>query len=117
MDASSDSVDHRRMRRSDPDRRQFQRYPQVIDVQAKELSPIGDDQQPIRLLQGRVTNLSRGGMCILTNEPIALSGVVLCELSFPKLPVPIPALLNVRWSEKYTGIDGENHLAGLQFLF
>ncbi len=117
MDASSDSVDDKRMRRGDPDRRQFQRYPQVLDVQAKELSAMGEDDKPARLLQGRVTNLSRGGICILTSEPVAVSGVVLCELSFPKLPVPIPALLNVRWCEKYSGIDGENHLAGLQFLF
>jgi len=103
------------MRRTDLERRQFTRYPHVLDVQARELSPL-PDAKAVHAVQGRIQNLSRGGLCILSSEPIATTSLVLCEIVLPEMPVSIPALLNVRWSERRQ-VTHDSYLYGLQFVF
>jgi len=103
------------MRRTDLERRQFTRYPHMLDVNARELTRL-PDPGPGRTVRGRIQNLSRGGLCILSEEPIATASLVLCEIVLPEMPVSIPALLNVRWSEKRE-IARDSYLCGLQFVF
>ncbi|HXZ78756.1 MAG TPA: PilZ domain-containing protein [Terriglobales bacterium] len=102
------------MPRTDLERRQFTRYPHVLDVQAREVSPLLNAKM-VHTVQGRIQNVSRGGLCILSSEPIG-SPLVLCEIVLPEMPVSIPALLNVRWSEKRE-VAQDSYLSGLQFVF
>jgi hypothetical protein len=73
-------------------------------------------EEPLRTVRGRLQNLSRGGLCILTSESLNGATVVVCEIMVPELPVPIPVLANVRWSEPRNG-GNESHLYGFQFVY
>jgi len=65
-------------------------------------------------VHGRLQNLSRGGLCILADKALSATAAVLCEIIVPELPVPVPVLANVRWSERCQNNGGQ--LYGLQFL-
>jgi len=97
------------------ERRDFPRFPFTLDVDLRMLAPAVSTTEPVKSVRGRTQNLSRGGLCILSEESLEGATVVICELSVPDLPVPIPILTNVRWSEYRN--EGRNcYLYGLQFL-
>jgi hypothetical protein len=104
------------MRRTGPERRYSPRYPHILDLHAKEISRIDAAAAGSSAIRARIQNLSRGGLCILSSDPIPLQGVVLCEIHIPELPVSIPALMRVRWVQKRDGFE-ETQLAGLQFVY
>jgi hypothetical protein len=87
-----------------------------LDVDVRKLPLVFSPLEPLWTVRGRLQNLSRGGLCIFTNESLNGTTVMVCELLVPELPVPIPVLTNVRWSEPRGGTD-EGHLYGLQFVY
>jgi c-di-GMP-binding flagellar brake protein YcgR len=84
-------------------------------MQARELAQIGG-AKTTSTLRGRVQNLSRGGVCVLSDRPLQQHAVVVCEIALPDLPLLIPTVMQVRWEQK-RDVEGEQHLVGLQFLF
>src|SRR5881628_3832580 len=93
-----------------PEIRQHPRFSRLIELEVTAAS--AEPVESARIVRGRTLNVSRGGMCLLTNEPLP-SPFVRCDLQFPNVPVPIPTLMQVRWSQR----EGRNqHLSGLQFV-
>jgi len=97
------------------ERRGFPRFPFLLDVNLRTLLSAVNPQHPVKSVHGRLQNLSQGGLCILCDESLDATAVVVCEINVPELPVPIPVLANVRWNENRN--EGEKcHIYGLQFL-
>lgn len=67
-------------------------------------------------IAGRVHNVSKGGLCLVSPQPMVRSCLVRCEISFSEIPIRIPTLMQVRWSRKQS-LQADTYLTGLQFLF
>lgn len=65
---------------------------------------------------GRAQNISKGGFCLLTRQPIDRASMVLCHVGVSEGAATIPTLTLVRWSKKQN-LEDESYLSGLQFLF
>ena len=65
-------------------------------------------------LRGEIENIARGGICILSDQPVPANSLVRCELMLAGSSVGIPTLLQVRWFQK--AIDKTGFRLGLQFL-
>jgi hypothetical protein len=104
------------MRSGNPERRVHQRFPTTLEIQVHEISAVSSPHESTRTIQGRLQNLSRGGLCILTDQRLNDMGIAVCEIVLPELPVPIPVLTNVRWSEERSN-GGYGVLYGLQILY
>ena len=65
---------------------------------------------------GRVHNVSQGGICFISTEPIPQSSLVRCDIGVSESPVSIPTLMQVRWIQKQR-LQADTYLTGLQFLF
>lgn len=104
-------------RAAETDRRQHPRFPQLLEMLAHELptatsppaTPAGDP------ISGRVQNVSQGGLCVLSPRPLAKAALLRCEILGTDMPVPIPTLMQVRWTRKQR-VSPESYLCGLKFL-
>jgi len=103
------------MQRARLERRQFPRFPLVLQVEARGVPRVASELQPERTVRGRIQNLSRGGLCLFTSESLGSTALVVCEILLPELPVGIPALAHVCWSEQ-RDVPIDCYLYGLQFL-
>ncbi|MFZ0864923.1 MAG: PilZ domain-containing protein [Candidatus Sulfotelmatobacter sp.] len=97
------------------DRRQYPRFPQLLELQAREVQPLGSGIEREKAVVGRVQNVSKGGLCLIGPQPLARSCLVRCEIGVPELPVSIPTLMQVRWTRKQS-LQADTYLTGLQFL-
>jgi hypothetical protein len=97
------------------DRRQYPRFPQLLELQAREVRPLGSGIEREKAVVGRVQNVSKGGLCLIGPQPLARSCLVRCEIGVPELPVSIPTLMQVRWTRKQS-LQADTYLTGLQFL-
>jgi len=68
-----------------------------------------------REIHGRIQNVSEGGVCILSTQPLPVANFVFCDIAVPDVPVPIPSLMQVRWSAR-RGRNGQPHMTGLRFI-
>jgi len=80
----------------------------------KGISPSGFQQDYRETVQGRVENISRTGVCIVTKKPLEKSAILHCEISPDGFRVGIPTLLEVRWLQPEP--EGDGTRAGLRFL-
>ncbi len=101
-------------RQSRGERRHHPRYLVPSRVRGRQLSPRGFPKTRYSVIQGRIQNTSAGGLCLLTNGLMKVSYLLQCELSIPKTPATIPALMQVRWVQK--NAKGLRYTVGLQFL-
>jgi hypothetical protein len=62
-----------------------------------------------------VQNVSKGGLCLISSQPMPRSSLVRCEIGVSEVPVGIPTLMQVRWTRKQN-LQAEAYLTGLQFL-
>lgn len=97
------------------DRRKHPRFPQLLELQAREAQPLGSEIEREKAVVGRVQNVSKGGLCLVSPQPMARSCVVHCEISVAEVPVSIPTLMQVRWTRKKSR-QADTYLTGLQFL-
>ena len=100
---------------SDQERRQHERFPQLLDVHARSLLSVQATGGLPKEFDGRIHNLSNGGVCILSSQPLQASTFVCCSFPVPDAPVSIPALMQVRWSVK-RGHKSPSYISGLQFV-
>ncbi len=102
-------------RSAERDRREHARFPQALDVNARTMPPVRASHAAPREIQGRIQNVSEGGVCILSSQPLPISTFVFCEIAVPDIPVPIPALMQVRWTAK-RGKEAHRYMNGLRFI-
>jgi hypothetical protein len=106
---------HRVKRAEERERRQHARFPQALDVRARSLPPVRSRYTAPREIHGRIQNLSEGGACILSSQPLPVATFVSCEIAAPDVPVPIPSLMQVCWNAK-RGRDNPHFMTGLRFI-
>jgi len=102
-----------KLQRGQP-KRLHARFPFAIQLNASQLSPPGEPSVHGGVLQGKVENISAGGVCIRTKKALKTSGLVRCELQLPGIPVRVPILGQVRWIEKRSGVNP--YRVGLQYI-
>ena len=61
-----------------------------------------------------IQNLSRGGLCLLSESPLQKSSVLRCEIIPDSLPLGIPTIMEVRWMAFDPASPGTR--VGLRFL-
>ncbi|MGH9511015.1 MAG: PilZ domain-containing protein [Terriglobales bacterium] len=101
---------------SERERRRYPRFPQTLDVQASDVPPLKYKGQGKPPLTGRAQNVSKGGFCLLTDQPVDRSSLMLCHVGVSEGTTAIPTLVQVRWTRKQE-IQDESYLSGVQFLF
>jgi len=101
---------------SERERRRYPRFPQILEIQAAGVPPLAQKQPTKSALSGRAQNISKGGFCFLTNQPVDRSAVMLCHVGVSEGVTAIPTLVQVRWTKK-RDINEESYLTGVQFLF
>jgi hypothetical protein len=67
-----------------------------------------------RKLRGVVSDISGGGLCLVTGDPPETSDPVQCVICVPQIPTGIPTLVQVRWIR--TDRRAKTHRVGMQFL-
>lgn len=100
---------------SDRERRQHERFPQVLEVHARSLLSGHTAGAAPKEFHGRIHNLSNGGVCILSSSPLQADTFVRCDLPAFDVPVSIPTLMQVRWTAK-RGLKSPGYMSGLQFV-
>ena len=98
------------------ERRREERYPQNIDVVLQEL-PNCETIEPYnpKSLPGRIQNINRNGLCVVTSDPIRPLSVVRCEIPVCGSDFRIPTLMRVRWTRRQNQITG-GFISGLETL-
>ncbi len=103
------------MRSYDVERRRAPRFPQVLEIEVNPVPPFDSVEGSTKPILGRAQNVSKGGLCFLSQRPLSQSSLLRCEMRSVDVPVPIPTLLLVRWTKK-PNVRGKNYLSGMQFL-
>ena len=91
------------------------RFPCTLNIQARDCLPFNSRKAAPRPLVGRIQNISPGGICMLTEQPVPPGSLFYCELSMRDLPVSIPTLFQWRWTSKQNN-EGVRYLTGLRFV-
>jgi hypothetical protein len=101
---------------SHSDRRRETRFPHSFEVRVRELPQLGTVQDPeIGVVPGRIQNISQGGVCLVTSIPVETSAVLRCEIAMDDVPLHVPTLMQVRWTQKYSVVP-ESFISGLESL-
>src|SRR6266853_1492973 len=96
------------------EQRKEPRYSLTCEVEAIP-SVSGDARKISRAVQGRVINISAGGAYLLSERPLERLSVLTCRFHFPGVPVSVPILVQVRWTELLDPGNGAFRV-GLKFL-
>ncbi len=94
--------------------RRYRRHQTAGHLKGEVLSLGESGQRRQPALQGRIQNISAGGLCLLTRQVPNVTDPIRSEITVPGTPVGIPTLVQIRWSRK--SADKRNHVVGLQFL-
>lgn len=97
------------------DRRQYPRFPHPMKLLATELPQSGSFTQRKTTIKGSIENISRGGICVLSDRSIPNSALVRCEFLLSDVPIPVPTLMQVRWTRKHDSREA-GYTWGLHFL-
>jgi hypothetical protein len=98
------------------ERRQHERFPQVLDVHAFCLLSSDDaNNDAPKEFEGRIQNLSNRGACILSSLPLPPAAFVCCNFPVFDAPVTVPTLMQVRWTVK-RGQKAPNYVSGFEFV-
>src|SRR6266849_9378308 len=89
-------------RQKRPAQRYHLRFPCSLKLQGRKLTPLGNPQKAGPLARGEIENISRGGVCLLSNRPIPASSLVRCEIEVSQTRAAIPTLMQVPWAQSTT---------------
>ena len=67
-----------------------------------------------QVVPGHVQNISSGGLCLLVQNPLKVSELLVGEIAVPGTKASIPTLLQVRWLSKNS--FGPRYRAGLHYV-
>jgi hypothetical protein len=102
-------------REQSPERRHHPRFLHDIELRGVQLVALEvPRQEPKTVINGRIQNISHGGACLQTDQPIPVSSLVRCEIIIPGTLAAIPTLMQVRWTQR-DSTNGKYKIA-LQFL-
>jgi PilZ domain len=79
------------------------------------MPPVRASHATAKEIPGRIQNVSQGGLCFLSTQPLAVSAFVVCAIAMADIPVSIPALMQVRWTVK-RGKEAHHYIHGLRFV-
>ena len=100
------------------EKRRDLRHAVTWELRGKSLRPLeagGPSQVGTgRDIHGVITDISAGGLCLLTEDEADVSGPVRCEIVIPQFAVGIPTLVQVRWTRR--DMVHQTNRVGLQFL-
>src|SRR5215471_8545348 len=102
------------MRQRGGERRRDPRYVLVSEFRGKKLFSFEVPKQRRGTINGKIQNLSAGGLCLLSDQPIKAFHLVRGELVLPDVPVGIPTLMQARWVHRAT--KGPRYRIGMQFV-
>lgn len=98
------------------DRRRHGRFPQTFDLVLRPLPELGLPKAKQIKVAGRIQDISKGGICVLTPRPVDVSQVYVCEfLLHDSPPIKVSTLMRVCWSQMHT-VPDESYFSGLAFL-
>ena len=97
------------------ERRQHERFPQVLEVHARCLISGQTNNLPSKEFDGRIQNLSKRGACILSSTALPTDVFVCCDFPLFDAPVTVPTLMQVRWTAK-RGRKPPYYLIGFEFV-
>jgi len=86
-----------------------------LEIQAHEVLPLKSEEKPKPAVLGRIQNMSKGGICFLSQQPVSRASLLRCEIGMEDAPTSVPTLLLVRWTKKQN-LETNSYLSGLQFL-
>ena len=96
-----------------PEQRRSSRVRFSSELRARELPRLGGSHAQKRLLEGRIQDISAGGICIVAKRRLKVTQILHCELKIPAVSISVPTLMQVRWIRPGNG----QFRIGLQFLF
>jgi hypothetical protein len=85
-----------------------------VSLHGWNLPLIAQPTSKTRLVEGRVQNVSSGGLCLLAQAPLRVSEMLVGEIALPGTQASIPTLLQVRWLRKNP--RGAKFSAGLHYV-
>jgi c-di-GMP-binding flagellar brake protein YcgR len=97
--------------------RRYLRHPVTCELRGKALKPlerVGESFTSGRDLRGVVTDISLGGLGLLSDDAVEVFKPFVCEIIAPPLPTGIPTLMQIRWILKEG--QGQTYRMGLQFM-
>ena len=97
------------------DRRQSPRFPLLLELQARQVHSFETEIDKPQAVFGRVQNVSKGGVCLISSHPMVQSCLMRCEIGVSEIAVGIPTLMQVRWTRKQS-LPDDTYVSGLQFL-
>jgi|SRR5262249_37862506 len=77
------------------ERRREPRFPFTCSVEGIPTAS-RDPENQAPLVRGTVVDLSAGGACVLTEQPVVLQSVLIWRFHLPSVPVAMPVLMQVR---------------------
>ena len=97
------------------ERRLHPRHPAQPELGGKSIVLSAFLKRPREYFGAQLQNISRSGVCLLIDQAFEASQVLRCEILLAELPVRVPTLLQVRWTERLRGTHA--YRVGLQFVF
>ena len=95
-----------------PEQRRSSRVRFSSVLRARELPHLGHSHTQKRLREGKIQDISAGGICIITKQRLKEAQILHCELKIPAVSISIPTLMQVRWILP----RNQQFRVGLQFL-
>jgi hypothetical protein len=81
----------------------------------KDCRGILDNARP--MIDARTTDLSVGGMSLLSRENFQVGEFLVVVVDLPKIGGGFDVLVEVRWVDTYENADGTTHRAGLKMIY
>ena len=107
--SASDMVTQRRA-----ERRSERRISVAWTLEGKGTSLLAFPRGREETIQGRIENINRTGVCLVTTKFIETSSVLQCEIFPAELRMGIPTMMEVRWIKRDSA--GPGMRIGLRYL-
>lgn len=95
------------------ERRGSERHSVTAKIAAQEISGSGILTEGSGAIYGQIRNVSKGGLCVFTDQACNLPAILRCEILFPNSSAAIPTLARVQWIQPN---EEGGFVIGVQFL-
>ena len=97
-----------------PEKRNTPRFPWIAQIRGVVPPDLKTGQLTLERVQGGTRDISSAGLGINSDRQVLPGSVLRCEITAQSIPVPIPTLLRVCWSDS-VATEGKYRI-GLTFL-
>ena len=95
------------------ERRRDPRHQTTCSFIGYPLAPARPPQKQSDPVEGRIVDISAGGLRVATRGTLDVSVPLRSEITFPGMPTAVPTLVEVCWSQR---AGDQGFLVGLRFL-